>query len=98
MADGPAWAIEKLAKRHNRDAFSCGVPELDEYLRRYARQNERAGISQHFVAVPAAGDSQILGYYALSAGSVAFDALPADLANILVFSSEGECRRSGRNP
>ena len=79
MADQPLWIIEKLGKRHDRAAFSCGVAELDEYLQRFAGQNEKTGISQHFVAVATVGDSRILGYYALSAGSVAFGQVPDEL-------------------
>ncbi len=79
MADPPGWIIEKLHKRHDRAAFSCGVPGLDTYLHRFAGQNERTGISQHFVAVATTGDTKILGYYALSAASVAFDSIPEDL-------------------
>jgi ribosomal protein S18 acetylase RimI-like enzyme len=74
-----SWAIEKLHRRHDRAAFSCGVTELDDYLRLYATQNEKTSISQHFVAVPAPGHTRILGYYALSAGAVAFDQIPDDL-------------------
>lgn len=55
------------------------MPELDEYLHRFAGQNEKTGIGQHFVAVATAGDSRILGYYALSAGSIAFKLVPDEL-------------------
>lgn len=79
MADTPSWIIEKLDKRHDRAAFSCGVDDLDDYLHRFAGQNEKTGISQHFVAVATAGDAKILGYYALSAGSVAFEVVPENL-------------------
>lgn len=79
MPDYVTWLIEKLAKRHDRAAFSCGVPELDDYFHRFAGQNETSGISQHFVAVAGAGDSRVLGYYALSAGSVAFEDVPDEL-------------------
>lgn len=79
MADTPSWIIEKLDKQHDRAAFSCGVDELDGYLHRFAGQNEKAGISQHFVAVATGGDAGVLGYYALSAGSVAFDVVPENL-------------------
>lgn len=75
----PPWIIEKLNNRHDRAAFCCGVDELDSYLHRFADQNEKSGISQHFVAVATAGDAKILGYYALSAGSVAFELVPGDL-------------------
>jgi len=79
VADTPSWIIEKLDKRHDRAAFSCGVDDLDDYLHRFAGQNEKTGISQHFVAVATAGHARILGYYALSAGSVAFDVVPENL-------------------
>lgn len=82
MPEQPPWVIEKLHKRHDRAAFSCGVAELDDYLRRFAGQNEKAGISQHFVAV-ASGDTRVVGYYAISAGAVAFDLVPAELSKRL---------------
>ena len=74
-----AWSIEKLSKGHDRKSFDCGVSKLDEYLRRFARQNEAARISQHFVALDAPGSRIIRGYYALSAGAVAFDHVPREL-------------------
>ena len=77
MAD-PAWTIERLSKGHDRKSFDCGVKELNEDLRRFARQNETAGISQHFVVL-GLGSREVHGYYALSAGAVAFDRLPQDL-------------------
>lgn len=78
MAD-PAWTIEKLSKGHDRKSFDCGVSGLNEYLRRFARQNEAAAISQHFVALDSPGSQEVNGYYALSAGAVAFDHVPPDL-------------------
>lgn len=79
MPDQTEWIIEKLGKHHDRGAFSCGIEDLDTYLQRYASQNEKAGVSQHFVAVSKAGDSKVLGYYALSAGSVSFEVVPDEL-------------------
>ena len=73
------WPIEKLSKGHDRKSFNCGVSELDAYLQRFARQKEAAGISQHFVALDAPGSRVVRGYYALSAGTVAFDHVPRDL-------------------
>ena len=76
MPEATDWIIEKLDKHHGRGAFVCGVDDLDAYLHRFAGQNEKAGLSQHFIAVATAGDSKVLGYYALSAGSVAFEVAP----------------------
>ena len=79
VPDPSTWLIEKLDKRHDRAAFSCGIDELNTYLHRFAGQNEKTGISQHFVAVATVGDSKVLGYYALSAASVAFEVVPEEL-------------------
>lgn len=78
VADRP-WSIEKLTRGLDRKSFDCGVPALDEYLQRFARQNEAAGISQHFVALNTPESRAIQGYYALSAGAVAFDHVPPDM-------------------
>lgn len=58
------------AERHDRAGFSCGVPELDVYLHRFAAQHRRKGISAVFVLVDSAAPSQVLGYCTLSAAEV----------------------------
>src|SRR5581483_3443951 len=40
-----------IGKRHDRRNFDCGSAELNEYLRRYARQNHESGGAKTFVAV-----------------------------------------------
>lgn len=55
---------------HDRAAFDCGVPELNDYLQRYADQHRRRGITSAFVLTPADAPSRILGYYTLSAAEV----------------------------
>jgi GNAT superfamily N-acetyltransferase len=79
VSEPSLWIIEKLQRRRDRAAFVCGAAELDEYLQRYAGQNEKSGVSQHFVAVARKGDCKILGYYAVSAGSVAPEDLPDEM-------------------
>jgi len=84
VADPPSTLhIDPLNPTHDRKAFACGVPSLDTDLHRFAGQNERAGLSQHFVGVDPQHPGAILGYYALSAGSIAFDALPASASKRL---------------
>lgn len=61
-------------KTHHRNAFSCGKPELDVYLQRFARQNDERNIAKTFVAVDA--DNLVLGYYSLSSASIEFSELP----------------------
>jgi ribosomal protein S18 acetylase RimI-like enzyme len=73
-----AFVIQPLSGRHDRSSFDCGEPALDEFLRRYARQNEERGIGRTFVAVPD-GQTTVVGFYTLAAGSVAFVDLPGDV-------------------
>jgi predicted N-acetyltransferase YhbS len=56
-----------LAPEHDLDAFSCGVPALDEWLKRRARRNEAEGASRTFVACDG---MQARAYYSLATGSV----------------------------
>ena len=73
--DAAEWRIEPIRKNHLRHAFDCGVAELDEFIRRYARQNERLGLGRTFVAVRGTGD-RVLGNFMLRMGSVACSELP----------------------
>ena len=73
-----AFQVQPLAAGHDREGFDCGEPALNEYLRRYARQNQDRGIGRTFVAVPEAG-VRVVGFYTLAAGSVEFDEVPEHL-------------------
>lgn len=55
---------------HDRQGFECGVPALDEYLRRFADQHRRRGISSVYVLTESSQPERILGYYTLSAAEV----------------------------
>ena len=79
----PAWREEPVARRHDRKSFDCGEPALNEYLRRYARQNHEAGGAKTFVAVDAAESARILGYYTIGPGAIDFTRLPSSLTGRL---------------
>jgi GNAT superfamily N-acetyltransferase len=68
-----------LNSTHKRDAFNCSEPELDNYLKHYARQHAKNNISRTFIAAPQTDPTQVLGFYTLSAGSIIFDDLPIKL-------------------
>lgn len=72
--------IEPLANYHDRTSFSCGVLELDHYLKEMANQDEKRRTSRVFVA---AKDKQIIGYYTLSAAEVLRESLPDEVAKKL---------------
>ena len=76
MPDGPfeRWTVERLNADHDRAIFVCGHASLDDYIRKFASQNERTGISQMSVALgPDA--RRVCGYYSLAAGSIEIDDL-----------------------
>ncbi len=69
------WRIERLTKQHDRQSFDCGQPALNDYLKRFARQNDQLDMGRTYVAVEP-GSATILGFYTLSSGQVPVDALP----------------------
>lgn len=64
-------APEPLNSGHRIDAFDCGEPMLDEWLRKRALGNQASGASRTFVVTDASG--RVMGHYALAAGAVAHE-------------------------
>lgn len=77
-----AIVFEPLGLEHDRTAFSCGEPALDDYLRQRSTQDVRRRIARVFVALERASGT-IAGYYTLSAASFARDQLPQAAAKRL---------------
>jgi GNAT superfamily N-acetyltransferase len=74
-------AIEPLGQGHDRSAFCCGDADLDEWFKRRASQDERRDVARVFVAVdPKLG---VVGFYSLSAFTLAPADLPQDIARKL---------------
>jgi GNAT superfamily N-acetyltransferase len=66
-----------LEARHDRSAFDSRVPEFDDWLKNFAWQAHRSESSKVYVI----HDSlRIVGFYALSAGSVRPNRAPARIA------------------
>jgi predicted GNAT family N-acyltransferase len=77
------WNFLSLQKKHNRIEFDCGNDELNQYLRKYAKQNDQKGISKTFVATQAATSTTIDGYYTLSTSTISFESVTDDIARKL---------------
>lgn len=73
------WREEAIGRHHDRRNFECGAPELNEYLRRYARQNHESGAAKTFIAVALDDPRRVLGYYAISPGALEFACVPAGI-------------------
>ena len=78
----PEPRLEFQPLSRDRAAFSCGVPALDDYLKRQASQDGRRNIARVFIAVPP-GTNTIAGYYTLSSLSISLDEIPEVLARRL---------------
>lgn len=72
----PKWHEEAISKKHKREGFDCGDKELNEFLRRYARQSHDQGGAKTFVAI-SDEDEKILGFYSLSPASVEYARTPS---------------------
>lgn len=73
----PRWREEPISKHHNREAFDCGEPALNDFLRRYARQSHELGGAKTFLAIDDADNCCVLGFYSLSPAAVDYARTPA---------------------
>lgn len=71
-----AWHEEPISKKHDREAFDCGEPALNEFLRLYAHQSHERGGAKTFLAIDDIDCKTILGFYTLSPASVDYARTP----------------------
>lgn len=69
-------APEPLSTAHNSEAFDCGEPVLNDWLKRRALKNEDSGASRTFVVCQ---DDNVAGYYVLATGSVMHKDAPSKI-------------------
>lgn len=76
------YRVSLFNRSFDRAEFSCGQPQLDRYLKIQATQDIRRQVSRLFV-LHEIDAHRIAGFYTLSAASIAFSKLPANLAKKL---------------
>jgi predicted GNAT family N-acyltransferase len=74
------YSFEPLAD-HDRDAFTCGVAELDDYFHRQASQDAKRKVAAPFVMLDP--KREVVGYYTLSAYGIRIAELPQPVAKKL---------------
>jgi GNAT superfamily N-acetyltransferase len=80
LANPPAgWVIERLGRGHDRSAFDCGNPALNDWLKLRAGQSEKKDLARTFVAARA-GSPAVVGYYALASHHLTYEALAEEHA------------------
>lgn len=77
------WDFVPIQKKHNCAEFDCGNNELNQYLRKYAKQNDKKGIGKTYIAVKPSTAKSIGGYYTISTSLIEFESLPEDIARKL---------------
>lgn len=78
-ADEPKFVIEPLdPSKHDRAAFSCGVEQIDNFLKRTANKLAAADNLRVFVMTTSAGE--VIGFYAVNAHAVDYRELPRKYA------------------
>ena len=70
------FRIEKLRRDHRVEGFQCGKEPLNRFLARFALQSQLANSSQTYLALSA---DEVVGYYTLTFGHVAYDDAPERL-------------------
>lgn len=78
-----SFAIRPFDASFDTTVFHCGQPALDDYIRRYAGQDERRGVARVFVATPIDDPLRLAGFFTLSAAAVRCTDLPPELARRL---------------
>lgn len=71
-----SWIFLPLDGSVNRDKFDCGNSDLNDYLKKYARQNHRKGIATTFIAIPETENRSVAGYYSVSMAEIKRESLP----------------------
>ena len=69
-------APQALADHHLVDAFECGEPSLDDWLKRRATGNQASGASRTYVVCV---DEAVVGYCCLAAGALGHADAPGAL-------------------
>nr|WP_319486060.1 GNAT family N-acetyltransferase [uncultured Cohaesibacter sp.] len=73
------YIIEPLdPDKHDRAAFSCGVEQVDNFFKKTANKQAKAGNLRVYVMTD--NEGAVIGYYALNAHSIDYQDLPKKFA------------------
>jgi GNAT superfamily N-acetyltransferase len=71
-----ARSIVKLRRDHSVDSFDCGQELLNNWLRKYAQQNQGAGAAQTYVGLVG---EVVIGFYSLAVAQIEYCDAPERL-------------------
>jgi hypothetical protein len=76
-----AVAIRPLEKGHDRKQFMCRQPDLDNWFRHRAGQDDRRNVTRVFVATD--DELGVVGFYSLSSFALTIEDLPEEFGKKL---------------
>lgn len=77
--DHPPFTIQPFdPKLHDRAAFSCGVPQIDNYLKLTAKKGSKADVVRIWVVTDS--ENHIIGFYGINMHAVDVRDMPAAYA------------------
>ena len=79
----PGWHEEPISKSHDRASFDCGDGQMNDFLRRFARQSHEQNASKTFCAVDATTPNRILGFCTIAPSAVAHEQVPTSMTRDL---------------
>ena len=71
------YAISLLKKEHQRSFFNCGQSDLNSFIQLYALQQQKRNQNKTYVACT--DTQQVIGFYSLNVGAIAFEEMPIDI-------------------
>jgi GNAT superfamily N-acetyltransferase len=75
----PEWHEEAIQKSRDCASFDCGNAQINDFLRRYARQSHDQNASKTFCAIANTAPDQILGFYTIAPSAVAYADVPSSM-------------------
>lgn len=70
------WIFCPIDSTVIKENFDCGIDELDDYIKKYATQNQKKGVARTFVAIPEEGEKVVNGYYSVRMDKIEFEVIP----------------------
>jgi len=68
-----------LQKSFDRESFDCGIAALNDYLKKFAFQNQKRGAARTYVVTNS--DDKVLGFYTLVFGSAIPEEVPDGISS-----------------
>lgn len=70
--------IDILSSAYDKQFFNCGVTELNDFIRKFAFQNQNKGYSKTYVATEN-DNTKIVGYYTVTSAEIDVNSLPNNI-------------------